>query len=175
LGIFVGILAVLLNLTLCSLLLYTEKRLAVQGKISPRGEILYFWDYNYFRWGNLLLLSIMDFAIAFVLVERWPLPLWAVVLCLLAGLVWTFWWHKRWVRRTKGFDSVYGPQGMSSLGILFLSYFWGQYALGFVGGAMVILMVMNSKEWSFMAIPGLIAATLYFVALYSDARAGRTP
>jgi len=84
LAILAGIFAVVVNRVFCLLLLRTEKRLAEKGVISQRGEILYLEDYNFFKWGDNWFLSLMDFAIAFVLVERWPLPaLWTLLLCLL--------------------------------------------------------------------------------------------
>jgi len=118
----------------------------------------------------------MDFAIAFILVERWPLSFWVGALCLLAAVAWTAFWHYQWLRRRKAFDSAYpAPKTVSLLGRTHLGYFWVQYALGFLGLAVVILMVIGVRPWSFMVAPGLLAAGLYFVTLYTDVRAGRAP
>lgn len=138
--------------------------------------ILYLEDYLFFRRGDKLFLSIMDFAIAFVLVERWPLSTWVVVLCLAGGVAWTALWHVRWLRRHKAFDSAYPrPRTVSLLGRIHLGYYWAQYTLGVLGLSMVVLMATGARTWSFMVVPGLFAAILYYVMLYADVRAGRAP
>ena len=175
-GILIGILAVALNLAFRSLLLSIEKRLAAKGKIFPRGKILYLGDYNFFKYGNKWFLSAMDFAIAFVLVERWPLPWLIAVLCLLAGIAWTALWHRVYLGRKKAFDSAYPmPRTVSLLGRIHLGYFWAQYVLGFMGLGMVVLMALGQRPWSPAAFLGIAAGLGYFATLLSDYVAGRAP
>jgi hypothetical protein len=177
LGIIAGILAVVLNFALCFSLLFVERILEKKGKVPRRGEILYLRDYNFFTWGDMGFVSVMDFAIAFILTENWPLFLWVVLLCLVAGAALTAAFHRIWLKRQKAFDSCYPtPNRVSLVGRVHLGYFWAQYTTGFLGLSMVILMGIGEKPWSFMVVPGLLAAALYFVTLYNSAmQAGRTP
>lgn len=116
----------------------------------------------------------MDFAIAFVLVEKWPLPAWTVVLCLAAGVAWTALCHQVWLRRRKAFDSAYPrPRTVSLLGRIHLGYYWTQYTSGFLGLSMVVLMMTGARPWSLMVVPGLLGVGLYYVAFYRDVSAGR--
>lgn len=173
-GIFVGILAVVLNRAFCLLLLYVEKRLATKGKFPPRGEILYLEDYNFFKLGDKWFLSLMDFAIAFVLVERPFLPVWVVGLCLLAGVAWTALWHQIYLGESHRPDSAYPFTGVVSLlGRIHLLYFGAQYILGFMGVGMGVSMAMGERSWSAVVFVGLAAGLGYFATLFSDFVAGR--
>ncbi|OHA64891.1 MAG: hypothetical protein A2843_00040 [Candidatus Wildermuthbacteria bacterium RIFCSPHIGHO2_01_FULL_48_27b] len=174
-AILAGIFAVVVNRVFCLLLLRTEKRLAEKGVISQRGEILYLEDYNFFKWGDNWFLSLMDFAIAFVLVERWPLPaLWTLLLCLLVGLVWTAIWHRIWLSWGYTPASFYPHSGVTSpAGRIHLVYYGAQWIFGFVGLAMIVLMAMGQRAWSPDAFLGLGAAACYFVTFFSDLAVGR--
>ena len=173
-GIVAGILTVVLNRALCSFLLSVEKGLATKGKIPRREEILYLEDYNFFKWGDRWCLSVMDFAIAFVLVERWPLSVWAVFLCFLVGVVWTALWHRIYLGESHRPDSAYPFTGVVSLlGRIHLVYFGAQYILGFMGIGMMILMALGQRSWSPVTFVGLAAGLGYFATLFSDFAAGR--
>lgn len=173
-GILIGILAVVLNRAFCFLLLRVEKKLAEEGKIPPRGEILYLEDYLFFRRGDKWFLSIMDFAVAFVLVEGWPLSAWVVVLCLVGGVAWTALWHRIYLGKSHRPDSAYPFTGVVSLlGRIHLLYFGAQYTLGFMGIGMVVLMALGERQWSPVVFPGLLAVGGYFVTFFSDYMAGR--
>jgi hypothetical protein len=176
LGILVGVLALGLNVAFCAFMLRVEKQLATKGEIPPKGQILYLKYYNFFRWGDRWFLSIMDFAIVFVLVERWPLFLWIMGLCSLAGVVWTGLWHWIYLKPSHNPDSCYPYAGVvSSLGRIHLVYFGAQYILGFMGIGMVVLMAGGQRPWSPVAFVGLGAGLGYFVMLLSDFVAGRAP
>lgn len=173
-GIFAGALAVVLNLVFLSALLSSERRLARKGTIPPRGEILYWWDFNFFKWGDIWFLSIMDFAIAFILVERWSLSVWIVILCFLIGIAWTALLHRIYLGPWHIPDSCYPYIGVVSLvGRIHLSYFATQYILGFMGIGMVVLMIMGEREWSAAVFVAFIAGFGYFATLTSDFVAGR--
>jgi len=173
-GIIIGLLAVILNKVFCGILFDTETKLAAQGKIPARGKILYLKDYNFFKWGDFWFLSAMDFAIAYVLVERWPLPAWIAVSCFLAGVFWTALWHWIYMLPSHNPDSAYPQTGVvSRVGRIHLVYFAAQYILGFIGIGMVVLMAMGERQWSPAAFVGLAAGLGYFAMLFSDFLAGR--
>ncbi|MCP6726628.1 MAG: hypothetical protein KJI69_01125 [Patescibacteria group bacterium] len=168
-GIFIGALAVVLNFLFVFLLLSSERRSVAKGTIPPRGEILYLQDLNFFKWGDRWFLSIMDFAIAFVLVERWPLPIWVVTVCFLVGIAWTALWHRIYLGPRQIPNSLYPYIGAVSLvGRIHLAYFAAQYILGFMGIAMVVLMIMGERQWSPAVFVAFVAGFGYFATLISD-------
>ena len=166
-----------MNLFVCSKFRSMEIAL-VAGGIIPSGGIQYLQEYNFFEWGDIVFLSMMDFAIAFVLVGQWSLPAWIVALCFLLGIAWTAVSHWIWLQPRHIPDSFYPYSGVvSPLGRMHLVYFGAQYILGFMGIGMIVLMVRGERPWSIDAsagiVVGLAAALAYFITLLSDIRAGR--
>lgn len=173
--VLAGILAASLNAAVCVLLLRIEQRLEEEGKIPTRGKILYLWNFNFFTWGDMVFVSLLDYAIIVVLAERWPPPpLWALGVCLVAVAAWAAIWNWVWLSESHNPDSLYPRTGaISPLGKLHLAYFTTQYWLGLVGLWMVFLMLRGERAWSPVAFVGLAAAAAYFTTWFSDLFAGR--
>ncbi len=153
-----------------------EKKLAERGKIPSRGEILCLMDFTFFRWGDRLFLTIMDSAIAVMVVAAWPLSWMAWVISAGMVLIWTIFWHFRWVNRTKVFDSLYPARGKTSLvGWAHLPYLWLQYFFGLVSLWALLTSYREVSPWVVIwGVVGVVAAACYFwTLLWVDRKAGR--
>lgn len=172
-AVLLGILAGVLNFVACMFMMRTESSLIRDGKLPERG-ILHVKDYNFFMWGNRLVITIMDFAILYVLVQGWPLAAKAIVISMFGAVVWTGIWDTIWRRPSHRPDSFYPLSGVvSRLGRIQLVYFSVQYFLGFMGLWMVGYMLAGYRPWSWVAAIGLISAAVYYMILGADFLAGK--
>ena len=154
-------------------MLRTESNMVRNGELPKKG-ILYMKDYNFFMWGDRVFLTIMDFAIFYVLVQGWPLAANAVVISMFGAVIWASIWDATWMKPSHRPDSFYPWTGaVSLLGMIHLVYCGVQYALGFMGLWMVGYMVAGLRPWSLVAAVGLFAAAVYYVILAVEWRRGK--
>ena len=158
-----GLLAAVLNLLFCSFMMRMESKMTRDGKL-PRSGILRMKSYNFFMLGDRVFVTLMDFAILYVLTQGWPLSLGAVAISVLVAFAWTAIWHDIWMKPRH--------RVVSLLGKVHLVYFATQYMLGFMGLWMVGYMLAGYRLWSgvvaVVVTVGLASATAYFVTLSSD-------
>lgn len=168
-----GLLAMVLNIVALLSMVRIERKLLREGKLPQRG-ILHLKDYNFFMVGDIVWVSVMDFAILYVLTDGWPLSVMAITVCVLAALVWTGLWHFIWLQPSHRPDVLYPRAGeVSLLGQIHLVYFFVQYALGFLGLWIMMYMVLGFRPWSWAAALGLLAAGVYFLILWSEFARGK--
>ncbi len=173
LAIFLGILAGFLNLFACQYMVRLEGKLIFYHEI-PLVGIQYLKNYQFFMIGDRFCLTIMDFAILYILVQGWPLSAEAVVISAVVALVWTIIWHLVWLLPSHRPDVFYPKTGViSKLGKIHLVYFGIQYALGFMGLWMTMYMWAGLRPLLWIAGLGLVAAGVYYAILIWDWRKGK--
>ena len=168
-GVFFGLLAAVLNLVLCSFMLRMEGKMIRDGRLPLKG-ILCMRDRNFYIYRNFICVTIIDFAILYVLVREWPPSIYAVLISVLMAGVWTVIWHSIWLSPRHMPNSFYPRAGVVSLlGKVHLLYFAVQYFLGFLGLWMVGYMMVGLRPWLWVVVvSGLFAAGVYFSTLGWD-------
>lgn len=172
-----GLAAVAANLTFLWYWKGVEKTESEAGRIpahklvggNRKASVLYLEDYMFFRLGDRIALSVMDFAIAGTLWTRGLPSIQAIIACIAIGCVITLASHMFWLHIRKNEpDSGYSSKGVSKVGLVHLPYYGAQWIAGLIGLAVIYNMARGGIPWSPLAIVGIAAAVVYFLALGLD-------
>ncbi len=166
-----GIIAAVANLVFLWYWKGVEKKESDAGRIPPRmlvpgngdATIRYLADSLSFRVGDRYALSVMDFAIAFVLYTRGLPSVQRLMVCVVIGLAWAAVSQTFQLFRHEPDSSSPGKMRVSKVGWVHLPYYTVQYIAGFIGLAVVYSMVRSEVPWSPLAIVGLAGAGVYFL------------
>lgn len=141
---------------------------------NPLDSFLYLQDFWTNTWGDILGLSLVDYAVTFLIQDTWPLDSFGIAACIGVGAIATAVFLVACLGKRHKPDAGYSKTGKVSLAArMHLLYFAVQVAVSAIGLWIIGLMLLGWIPWTLGAFLGMGGGAVFILTFVLDVRTGR--